>query len=181
MDFEALRAQLANPDTQDRLAGIGQALGGLARGQVADLSGVRQGIADRQAHSEILGNSDLLAKFTPEQRAMLASLPPQAAQQIIADTVFAPAAEPVRGVEVGGSLINPIDGSVIYEGQPKQGHRILTPAEVTAMKLPAGSYQQSPDGKITSVGGGGQNININTATDNTLPEGVVSYLSLIHI
>ena len=174
MDFEALRAQLANPDTQDRLAGIGQALGGLARGQVADLSGVRQGIADRQAHSEILGNSDLLAKFTPEQRAMLASLPPQAAQQIIADTVFAPAAEPVRGVEVGGNLINPIDGTVIYEGQPQQGHRILTPAEVTTMNLPEGAYQQSPDGKITRIGGTGQNINVDLRTQEALPDGVVS-------
>lgn len=213
MDFAALKNRFSQPDFQDRLGGIGQAFSALDQGRVADLSGVRQGISDRRAHGEIMGNEELLAKFTPEQRAMLASLPPQAAQQIIAETVFAepdpaiafreqlrssgvlerfspeqqavlmslppeaaqqvisstvfaPGAAPVRGVEVGGNLINPIDGSVIYEGQPQQGHRVLSPEEVGAMGLPEGPYQQAPDGKITRIGGGGQNITVNTGDDS---------------
>jgi len=194
MDFAALRAQLANPDTQDRLSGIGQALGGLARGQVADLSGVRQSIADRQAHADILGNNDLLAQFTPEQRAMLASLPPQAAQQIIAETVFAapdPAIAAREQLRSSGVLnqftpeqqqvllslppdqAQKIIGEVTF-AEPEKGHRVLSANEVRAMGLPPGSYQQSPDGKITSIGGGGQNININTGADSALPDGFVS-------
>lgn len=209
MDFSALKTRLSNPDFQDRLGGIGMALGGLDQGRVADLSRYRDKIRDRRAQSEIMGNEDLLAKFTPEQRAMLAQLPPEAARQIIADTVFkepdpaiafreqlqasgvldrfspeqqavllslppnqaqqvisetvfASPAAPTAGVNVGGQLVNPITGEVIYAGTPDPSHRILTPEESAAMGLPPGSYQQAPDGKITSVGGGGQNITINT-------------------
>lgn len=164
-DKEAIQGFFSNPDMQDRLGGIGMALGGLDRGAVADLSGVRDGMRQRAETDrlrESLSDPALLEKFTPEQRQMLAALPPQAAQQLIADVLFAGPSDPVRGVEVGGNIINPIDGSVIYQGQAQQGHRVLSAEEVTAMGLPQGAYQQAPDGKITSVGGSGQNITINS-------------------
>lgn len=212
-DFGKLfNGQMIQPNTADRLAGIGTALGALDQGKVADLSGFRQGIRDRISSDELrqqISDPALLEQFTPEQRQMLATLPPQAAQQIIAetvfkapdpaiafrqqlqesgvlnrftpeqqamlmtldpasaqqviaDTLFAGPADPVKGVEVGGNLVNPIDGSIIYEGQPQQGHRVLSAEEVAAMGLPQGAYQQAPDGKITSIGGGGQTINVQT-------------------
>lgn len=214
MDFQALKNRFSNPDFQDRLGGIGMALGGLDQGKVSDLSGYRDSIARRGAHRAIMGNEELLAQFTPEQRTMLASLPPQAAQQIIAETVFkdpdpaiafreqlrasgvlgrfspeqqavlmslppdqaqqvisetvfAPAPAPVSGVNVGGQLVNPITGEVIYGGTPDPTHRVLAPAEVTAMGLPEGAYQQAPNGKVTSIGGGGQNITINTGAESS--------------
>ena len=212
MDFSALKTRLQNPNFQDRLGGIGMALSGLDQGRVVDLSGVRDGIRQRQETEvlrESLNNPDLLSRFTPEQRQMLANMPPQAAQaliaetifkapdpaiafreqlqasgaldrftpeqqavlmslppdqaqQVIADTLFAGPAAPVKGVEVGGNLVNPVTGDTIYEGQPQQGHRVLSVEEAAAMGLPPGSYQQDSKGKITSIGGGGQTINVQT-------------------
>ena len=212
MDFAALKTRFQNPDFQDRLGGIGQALAGLDQGRVADLSGVRDGIrqrAENEVLRESLNNPSLLSRFTPEQRQMLASMPPQAAQaliaetvfrapdpaiafrqqlqtsgvlnrftpeqqavlmslppdqaqQVIASTVFAPAPAPVKGVNVGGTLVNPIDGTVIYQGAPDPSHRVLTAPEIAQIGLPEGAYQQAPDGKITSIGGGGQTINVQT-------------------
>ena len=165
-DFGKLfKGQMIHPNTSDRLAGIGAALGALDQGKVADLSRFRKDIRDRNASNELhnkISDTALLEQFTPEQRQMLATLPPQAAQQIIADTLFAGPANPVKGVEVGGNLVNPIDGSIIYEGQTKQGHRVLSAEEVASKGLPPGAYQQALDGKITSIGGGGQTINVQT-------------------
>lgn len=119
------------------------------------------------AFREQLQASGVLQRFTPEQQAMLLTLPPDQAQKVIAEVLFAGPADPVKGVEVGGNLINPIDGTVIYEGQPTQGHRVLTPAEIGEMGLPEGAYQQAPDGKITRIGGGGQNITINNGGESS--------------
>jgi len=217
MDFAALKTRFQNPDFQDRLGGIGQALAGLDQGRVADLSGVRDSIRQRTQAEELrdsLSDPALLSRFTPEQRQMLANMPPQAAQaliaetifkepdpaiafreqlqasgvldrftpeqqvvlmslppdqaqQVISSTVFAPAPAPVAGVNVGGTLVNPIDGTVIYQGAPDPSHRVLTAPEVAQLGLPEGAYQQAPDGKITSIGGGGQNITINTGDESS--------------
>ncbi len=219
----------------DRLAGIGTALGALDKGQVADLSGFRQGIQSRLEHDKIMGNEDLLTKFTPEQRQMLASLPPQAAQQLIAETVFAkpdplrdlqiqqaqlglersqyefdrmrntpnplealaqqglldrftpeqqavlrtldPAmaqkliaetafAQPreVKGVEVNGQLVNPYDGSVIYDG----GGAIDPTDDIREYEYAVKQgYQGTFQDFMTQMkSAGAQNINIDTAGES---------------
>ena len=119
------------------------------------------------AFREQLRASGVLDRFTPEQQAVLMSLPPDQAQQVISSTVFAPAPAPVAGVNVGGTLVNPIDGTVIYQGAPDPSHRVLTAPEIAQLGLPEGAYQQAPDGKITSIGGGGQTINVNTGAESS--------------
>lgn len=181
-DFN-LQGLLSNPNFQDRLGGIGQALSALDQGRTVDLSGINQGIRDRAAQEQLMGNDALLAQFTPEQRQMLATLPPQAAQQIIAETVLAkpdPSVAFRQQLQESGvlnrfspeqqALLMTLDPSAaqqviadtLFAEPTGAGHRILSPDEVAAFGLAPGSYQQAPDGKITSIGGGGQTINVQT-------------------
>jgi len=108
-----------------------------------------------------LQNSGALEGFSPEQQSVILSLPVAEAQKIVSSKMFAEPTEPVKGVNVGGNLVNPIDGSLIYEGTPDEGHRILSADETASMGLPAGSYQVAPDGKVSAIGGSsGPTINV---------------------
>lgn len=100
-----------------------------------------------------------------------------------------PQAEPVKGVAVGGNLVNPITGEVIYQGGAGQGEVREVGGRLVRVN-PDGSVQElfappqaqvtqkfgrdlglfgddadrlfniDPSGKITAVGGGGQTINV---------------------
>jgi len=60
--------------------------------------------------------------------------------------------------------------------QPKPGFRTLSAEEVTAAGLPAGSYQVGPDLRVYPIGGGGQTINVNSASEvGTIPQGYELY------
>lgn len=115
------------PLGQNRLAGIGSVLQQLSAGQPVDVSG----FLDRQ--DQILGQQKaaeqfssmqaggLLERFSPEQRQVLMSLPPEAAQRVIADVLFAPAPEPTATFST------------------------LGPDQAAAMGLPAGGAYQIND------------------------------------
>lgn len=55
---------------------------------------------------------------------------------------------------------------VYQRSQGAPGYQVLSAEEVASMGLPAGAYQRSPDGKISQIGGGGQNINISTGSES---------------
>ena len=187
-----------SPDNLDRMSGVGSALIALGQGRGADVSQYRDRIEGRAQDAELrkqLSDPKLLERFTPEQRQMLAAMPPAAAQQLIAETVFAapPAPTegkvvigftslspttlpsvfaappaPTEGKVVGDRLVNPITGEVIFEAAPQAGWKTLTPDEAAQLQLPPGAYQMGPDGKIATIGGGGQTINIGDEGSNVL-------------
>jgi hypothetical protein len=67
-----------------------------------------------------------------------------------------PAADPVKGIEINGQLVNPLTGQPMGDFRsPPTGPttRTLTPEEAQQMGLPPGSYQQDADGKISQIGG----------------------------
>lgn len=85
------------PERAIGLQGLGLGLSQLAAGRAPDLSPAYQALQDRQQTAQMKGtleNSGLMQKFTPEQRAILAQMPPAAAQRIIAQQVFAQPAAP---------------------------------------------------------------------------------------
>jgi hypothetical protein len=60
-------------------------------------------------------------------------------------------------VEPGPNWQSPGGGSrVVAQGGSKPSYTMLTPQEVEAARLPPGSYQRSPDGRIDAVGPGGE-------------------------
>lgn len=60
--------------------------------------------------------------------------------------------EPQKPIEINGRLVDPNTYEVIRDfstpKEDKQPWRALTAAEISAMGLPPGSYQMSPDGKV---------------------------------
>lgn len=79
------------PERGMALSAIGQGLSQMSMGQPADLSNAMMALQDRQQKAQMrdaLEGSGVMSRFTPEQRALLASMPPSAAMQIISGQVF---------------------------------------------------------------------------------------------
>lgn len=100
-----------------------------------------------------------------------------------------PQAEPIKGVAVGGNLVNPITGEIIYQGGAEQGEVREVGGRLVRVN-PDGSVQElfappqdtvsqkfgrelgltgadadklfnvDPSGKITAIGGGGTTVNV---------------------
>jgi hypothetical protein len=156
------------PDRQDRWAAIGQIMGAQDRGEVADVSSFRDRIDVRAKEEKLrlqLEDPDLLSQFSPQQRQMLAQMPPAAAQALIAETLFAAKPDAVRGVEFNGNLVDPTDGRIITQGTPQPGYKQLTPEEISSRGLdPTKAWQVNPEnGKIEPIGGALVNVNTGDA------------------
>lgn len=61
--------------------------------------------------------------------------------------------EPVKPMVVGGRLVDPMTGKVVFEPPPevKPGFAAVTADEVSKLGLPPGNYQRGPDGKIDLI------------------------------
>lgn len=111
--------QMMSPDAAMALMGIGQGMMALGNGQSANLAPYAQAIQQRRGDAkarEAMSGALENSSFTPEQRSVLASMPPELAQKIIAAEMFKDKQGQTKGVSVGGNLVNPLTGEVIYEG-----------------------------------------------------------------
>ncbi|SLN74734.1 Spore cortex-lytic enzyme precursor [Roseivivax jejudonensis] len=112
------------------------------------------------------------AKFAL-QRAMDAEDPLRQMQLEQAQIELQNARNPQRETQYvdGVGLIDKQSGQVIqsYETAPDPGYEMLSREEAASLGLPEGNYQRSPDGKIMTIGGGGQTINVNTGNQNPVP------------
>ena len=88
---------------------LGRGLSQLSAGQAPDLSPAYAQLQARQQNAAMRkALQGQMGMFTPEQRAILATMPPQLAQSIIAKYAFAPPADPYAHLmEVGGSIYDP--------------------------------------------------------------------------
>jgi hypothetical protein len=60
---------------------------------------------------------------------------------------------------IDGKLVDTDTGQVVGDyAKPAEKVRLMTPDEVKSAGLPAGSYQQKPDGSIAQIGGGGSGV-----------------------
>lgn len=113
--------RLANWMTPERsiaLQGLGTMFSQLDAGQPVNLSGAHQALAIREQNKQqrqILQDSGIMQRFDPQQRALLMSMEPAAAQKIIAQTMFGNRPEPVKGVNINGRLVNPVTGALIAD------------------------------------------------------------------
>lgn len=91
-----------------RLAGLGEIFGAMDQGQQANVSPFLQAIGQSekdQAFKNQLENDPMMAKFSAEERSFLTTLPPQLAQKMIAERMFAQP-DPWAGVqEINGQLV----------------------------------------------------------------------------
>lgn len=180
------------PERALAFQGIGMGLSQLDRGQPVNLSPVYDALDKRKQQEsmrKMMEVPGIMDSFTPQQQAVLASMPESLATQIIMEHAFKPAAGPVAGVNVGGSLVNPYTGEVMYQEpgeaprpievggvlldpvtmqpifdsrQTDPGFTVMTAEEVAALGLPPGAYQKSPKGEVKQIGGNGTNVTVNT-------------------
>jgi len=88
-----------NANLVDGLGALGVGLSQWDAGQPVDMIGAWDSIQNRRAQrkfGEAMRDPALLAGFTPEQKSMLAQMPPQMAQQLIMEKMFAPPPDPVK-------------------------------------------------------------------------------------
>ena len=106
------------PERALAFQGIGMGLSQLDAGQPVNLSPVYEALEQRKqqaAMRKVMEVPGVMDKFTPEQQAVLASMPEALATQIIMEHAFK-TPEPVAGVNVGGNLVNPYTGEIMYSG-----------------------------------------------------------------
>lgn len=131
-------ASFFTPKMSNKLTGVGAALSQLSRGNAIDLSPYLEAnreVDQREAAAKAMADEGLMSKFTPEQRKVLASLPPDVAQQVVAEYLFTPT-------------------------KTQETFRQLGADEVAGMGLEPGSYQISEvSGKVSKIGGGGVTVN----------------------
>lgn len=104
------------PERAAAFQGIGMGLSQLDAGRPVDLSPAYAALEQRKqqtAMRKMLEVPGIMDSFTPQQQAVLASMPEGLATQIIMEHAFK-SQEPVAGVNVGGSLVNPYTGEVMY-------------------------------------------------------------------
>lgn len=90
--LDGIGGWLSNDTNRTRLAGVSQVLGALDRGQAPDVApflGAIQQQQQAQQFRDSLGSEDMMGRFSDEERSFLAGLPPQVAQQLIAERIFA--------------------------------------------------------------------------------------------
>ena len=101
------------PERAIAFQGLGMGLSQMDAGQAVNLSPAHKALAQRQQRQQqeqSLKDSGLMDQFTPQERAILATMEPSAAQKIIAGKIFAPKAAPIV---VNGQLVDPTTGQVL--------------------------------------------------------------------
>lgn len=154
--MKGLMSYLMDDTNQMRLAGIGSMLMQMDQGETPDMRwlGQVQGMEQDAAFKQQLQGGQVpgMDKFNQEERQFLLTLPPSVAQKMIAERLFAKP-EPVKGVAVGGRLVNPLTGQVIYDGGPDQGahtdgapngYRWVDPSDRTKGVTPLEGFSQNP-------------------------------------
>lgn len=109
------------PERAIAMQGLGLGLSQMAYNQPVNLSPAYDALKQRQESmkmQQVMQTPGIMDKFTPQQRAVLASMPEGLATKVIMESVFAPEPEPTRGVVVNGKVVDPTTGRVIYEGEP---------------------------------------------------------------
>lgn len=111
--FAGFGQKLQGEEGKARLYGVGLLMSQLAQGQAPNAGPALKMLDERRSQralKEKMGDGKFLDQFSPEERAFLSTLEPRAAQELIAQRIFASPAQPV---EVNGQLVNPQTGQVI--------------------------------------------------------------------
>lgn len=148
----------ANPDTSTRLAGIGQVLMALDQGRVADVSPFLQQIEARKKNAAMqasMQDPGILGRFSPEEQKFLSTLPPEVAQGLIAERVFAkPEQQKLQTFTGPDGTVFSFDPSTgktapLTGAKAKPGFRQASPEEAAAYGATGGQF--GPDGRFYPI------------------------------
>lgn len=166
---------LQKPNVAEGFAALGQIAGAADFGEVADVSPYLARMdqnKQNQAFRDAMSGDDMMGRFSPEERSFLTTLPPEIAQNFIAERIFAQA-EPIdlqtfNGPDGTVYQFNPRTGQTapLTGAKPSEAFRQITGQEAQSMGLdPAKAYNVGPDGKISAIGDAGVTVNNNMGGD----------------
>lgn len=166
--------QWMTPERAIAMQGIGMGLSQLGAGQPVNMSPAYQALQQRQQQAQlrkVMEQPGLMDGFSPQQRAILATMPESMAVELIMQRAFAPPPDPTRGVEINGQLVNPITGELMGDYRTPETApdkvSIVTGEQAAALGLkPDQTYEitMSPDGSLKNVSGiGAGSTTINMA------------------
>lgn len=156
------------------LSALGMGLSQLGAGQPVNMSPAFEGLQKRQQQAQlrkVMEQPGLMDGFSPQQRAILATMPESMAVELIMQRAFAPPPDPTLGVEINGQLVNPITGESMGDYRTPETApdkvSIVTGEQAAALGLkPDQTYEitMAPDGSLKSVSGiGAGSTTINMA------------------
>lgn len=111
--------QWLTPERAIAMQGLGMGLSQLGAGQPVNLSPAYAALEQRRQQAQLkslMEQPGMMDRFNPQQKAALAAMPEGLATKILMESIFAPPAEPTKGIAVGGNVVNPITGEIIYQG-----------------------------------------------------------------
>ena len=154
---------LGDDTNKMRMAGLSHVFGALGQGQapnVAPYVGAIQEQQQQQQFRDSLGSENMMSRFSDEERSFLAGLPPQVAQKLIAERMFA-TPDPWAGTQVvNGQIVRMGEGGpeVIGDYRTPEG-----PKQTSAMQ----NYDalialgMDPTTAMERAFSGGTNVNVN--------------------
>lgn len=107
----------------------------LGAGQPVNMSPAYQALQQRQQQAQlrkVMEQPGLMDGFSPQQRAILATMPESMAVELIMQRAFAPPPDPTRGVEINGQLVNPITGELMGITGRLTRHPIKCPSSLAS-------------------------------------------------
>lgn len=113
--------QWMTPERALAMQGIGLGMSQLGAGQPVNLTPVYDALQTRRDAAQmrkVMEVPGIMDQFTPQQQAVLASMPEELATKIIMESAFQ-TPEPMKGIEVDGRLLNPVTGEVMWGGVPE--------------------------------------------------------------
>ena len=154
----------------DRLGVLGVGISQLSAGQAPDISGAWQSVQarrDERKLGESMRNPALLAQFSPEQQKMLSTMPPQLAQQLIMEKVFAPPPAPVKPdwQQFDGSMYD-----MNAPGGPSVAIAGTNPADAKAAETAAERTQREADAAKLGYAPGSPEFNGYVVTGDLAPK-----------
>jgi len=143
---------LFSPERAQGLAALGLGLSQLGAGQQVNLSQPLAALQKRQQDAKTREQLEgLSSRFTPDQQAILAAMPPNLAMQVIAQEGFRAPASPI---EVNNQLIDPNTFAVIGDFRTPEAPPALTALQQRA--IDGGLTQGSPEFQKFMLRGGSE-------------------------
>ena len=148
---------------KDKIGILGLGISQLSAGQAANIMPAWEAVEARRSKrklNEAMGNPEFVSGFTPQQQAMLSAMPPEMAQSLIMEKMFAPPPEPVKAdwQEFGGDMynMNDIDPAT---GKPRMTFDGMSVEQVDAGKFSKDRELRKQDGLMLGYAEGSPEMN----------------------
>ena len=155
---------------RDKLGVLGVGLSQLSAGQAPNIMPAWEAVENRRNQRKLakgMANPEFMAGFTPEQQSMLSAMPPEMAQALIMEKMFAPPPAPIKAdwQQFGGDMYDM--NSRGPDGKPAMVMDGMGEAELSAQKRTADRELRRQDGLMLGYADGSPEMNSYVVSGDT--------------